>query len=219
MPGLFGTLNFRNTTGQGNPFHLPPPQGGWGSVNPTTGQGNPYHIPAPPGGWGTPAQTPPPGAVPPSSAPAPGTSAWYQKLLGKSQNVALPYLFNDVTSAINGPDLYSSNDIRNAGLATKAAAGQSWRDFLQGANTDAAMSGMQDSGFYGDALARKSAANDANLNAQVVAGANQMSQANTQFRQQKMADAMNLLSMFLNNKRQGRLAALQLANPYGRAGP
>lgn len=181
----------------------------------TTRQGNPFYTPMP-----TPSPIAPGAGAPASSAPPPaaGTASWYAKLIGKSKGVALPYLYNDVQDAISGPDLYSSNDIRNSGLAIQSSAGQGWRDFLQGANQQAAMTGMQDSGFYSDYLARKGAAQNAALTGAITANANSMAQANQTYRQTKLQDSMSLLSMFLTNQRRDRLSAMQLANAFGIAG-
>lgn len=147
--------------------------------------------------------------------PQVGTQAWYDYMIGKVKNPTLKTIYADVNKAMNGPDLYSQNDVRNATLGIASSAGQSWRDFQQGANSQAAASGMQDSGFYGDYLARAGAKQAANINASQVATANNMAQENQSYRQNAINSSLGLLSAWLGGKRGARAQAMELANAAG----
>ena len=182
--------------------------------------GNGWKFPSVGGGFTTANQDPNnPTATATPSTTGGGVTPWsWDKLgalAGKVKNPMAKLLYGDLQDAMNGPDLYSENDIRNRGLGIATSALPAWNQFKKQEEQSAAAQGMGDSGFYNDYMNRASASNDANVNAQVVDAANQMGQANQDFRQNKLNNTMQLMSMWLQGKRKNRLAAMQLANAYG----
>ena len=141
-----------------------------------------------------------------------------EQLLGQMKNKTGITLYNDLQKAMNGPDLYSGNDIRNQTLAISGASNADWLRKQPEALGAAATAGMGESGFFQNWMGQAAAARQAATQGQITGAANQMRQANQDYRQQAIGSATDLLQSWLANKRKSRLSSMFTANQLNGGG-
>ena len=128
-------------------------------------------------------------------------------------------LLGQLGEAVGAPDVFSQNDIRNAGLAQRAVAGQTWRDTGEQMASEAGLGGLVDSGGYYEQRQRARADIDTQGQQGAAGVMGQMMQGNQQTRLARLSGALGNLQNWANIRKSRRLsqAALQGQLAYGSA--
>ena len=108
--------------------------------------------------------------------------------------------------AITGPDVFSQNDVRNAGQAEQNQGAAGWYNEKQGLNMSAALSDSQDTGAANKYIAQQGAAADLATQNQVKQTTADLLGYNAQYRQQALRDAISALNQWAANRRGRRMS-------------
>lgn len=114
-------------------------------------------------------------------------------IAGKIKDPLFGLVLGDVARAQTEPDLYSQNTIRNQGLDLRRAILNQWQPVQNALEDRATATGMIDSGIFGRKMGEAQAGLQSRINQGVGDIVTRAQQANEQYRQQRLANALQEL--------------------------